>query len=109
MHQSRGQFSGSETSRHMRSSGDCITNMSEIFGTHRRQAPSDDANAARRRRRAADTARWRARAATSPFVTSAQHDQKVRRIGILTGLDEAENKIRIAPLLQEAVSSSHRS
>jgi hypothetical protein len=48
-------------------------------------------------------------AATWPFVTSAQHDQKVRRIGILTGLDEAENKIRIAPLLQEAVSSSHRS
>ena len=40
-------------------------------------------------------------AAAWPFVASAQQDQKVRRIGILTGLDEAENKIRIAPLLQE--------
>ena len=30
MHQSRGQFSGSETSRHMRSSGACIANMFEI-------------------------------------------------------------------------------
>ena len=28
-------------------------------------------------------------------------DQRVRRIGILTALDEAENKIRIDPLLQE--------
>ena len=31
----------------------------------------------------------------------AQQDQRVRRIGILTALDEAENKIRIDPLLQE--------
>src|SRR5262245_14469080 len=30
MHQSRGQFSGSETSRQMRSSGACIANMSEF-------------------------------------------------------------------------------
>jgi hypothetical protein len=35
MHQSRGQFSGSETSRHTRSSGACITNMSEFeFSVH---------------------------------------------------------------------------
>jgi putative ABC transport system substrate-binding protein len=36
-----------------------------------------------------------------PLVASAQQDQKVRRIGILTSLDEAETKIRIDPLLQE--------
>ena len=35
-----------------------------------------------------------------PLVAHAQ-DQRVRRIGILTALDEAENKIRIDPLLQE--------
>jgi putative ABC transport system substrate-binding protein len=35
-----------------------------------------------------------------PLAAHAQ-DQRVRRIGILTALDEAENKIRIDPLLQE--------
>src|SRR5215472_13065759 len=40
-------------------------------------------------------------ATTWPFVARAQQDQRVRRIGILTPLDEAENKIRIDPLLQE--------
>jgi putative tryptophan/tyrosine transport system substrate-binding protein len=39
-------------------------------------------------------------AAAWPRVAHAQ-DQRVRRIGILTALDEAENKIRIDPLLQE--------
>jgi len=39
-------------------------------------------------------------AAAWPLVAHAQ-DQRVRRIGILTALDEAENKIRIDPLLQE--------
>ena len=39
-------------------------------------------------------------AAAWPLATHAQ-DQRVRRIGILTALDEAENKIRIDPLLQE--------
>jgi putative tryptophan/tyrosine transport system substrate-binding protein len=36
-----------------------------------------------------------------PLVAHAQQGQRVRRIGILTALDEAENKIRIDPLLQE--------
>src|SRR5215831_17196976 len=36
-----------------------------------------------------------------PLTAHAQQDQRVRRIGILTALDEAENKIRIDPLLQE--------
>jgi len=40
-------------------------------------------------------------AAAWPLVARAQQDQRVRRIGILTALDEAENKARIAPLLQE--------
>ena len=40
-------------------------------------------------------------AAFWPLAASAQQDQKVRHIGVLTALDEAENKIRIAPLLQE--------
>src|SRR5215471_45684 len=40
-------------------------------------------------------------AAAAPLVAHAQQDQRVRRIGILTALDEAENKIRIDPLLQE--------
>ncbi|MGB7008147.1 MAG: ABC transporter substrate binding protein, partial [Pseudolabrys sp.] len=35
-----------------------------------------------------------------PLVANAQ-DQRVRRIGILTALDETENKVRIDPLLQE--------
>jgi putative ABC transport system substrate-binding protein len=39
-------------------------------------------------------------AAAWPLAAHAQ-DQRVRRIGILTALDEAENKIRIDPLLQE--------
>src|SRR5215472_4291411 len=39
-------------------------------------------------------------AAAWPLVAHAQ-EQRVRRIGILTALDEAENKIRIDPLLQE--------
>ncbi|MFY9686659.1 MAG: ABC transporter substrate-binding protein [Pseudolabrys sp.] len=38
--------------------------------------------------------------AAFPLVAHAQ-DQRVRRIGILTALDEAENKVRIDPLLQE--------
>jgi hypothetical protein len=33
-------------------------------------------------------------------VANAQ-DQRVRRIGILTALDETENKVRIDPLLRE--------
>ena len=36
-------------------------------------------------------------AAAWPLAAHAQ-DQRVRRIGILTALDEAENKIRIDPL-----------
>ena len=40
-------------------------------------------------------------AAAWPLAARAQQDQRVRRIGILTALDEAENKIRIEPLLQE--------
>src|SRR5215467_4280714 len=39
-------------------------------------------------------------AAAWPLVARAQ-DQRIRRIGILTPLDEGENKIRIDPLLQE--------
>jgi putative tryptophan/tyrosine transport system substrate-binding protein len=39
-------------------------------------------------------------AAIWPLLARAQ-DQRVRRIGILSSLDEAENKIRIDPLLQE--------
>ncbi|MGC2216235.1 MAG: ABC transporter substrate binding protein [Pseudolabrys sp.] len=35
-----------------------------------------------------------------PLVANAQ-DQRVRRIGILTALDETENKVRIDPSLQE--------
>ncbi|MGC2055064.1 MAG: hypothetical protein WA665_16350 [Pseudolabrys sp.] len=35
-----------------------------------------------------------------PLVANAQ-DQRVRRIGILTAVDETENKVRIDPLLQE--------
>ena len=47
MHQSRGQFSGSETSRHMRSSGACIANMSEfefLVHTGRKLALCDSNN-----------------------------------------------------------------
>lgn len=40
-------------------------------------------------------------AAAWPLVARAQQDQRVRRIGILTALDETENKVRIDPLLQE--------
>ena len=40
-------------------------------------------------------------AAAWPLVASAQQDQKVRRIGILTSLDEAESKIRTDPFLKE--------
>jgi putative ABC transport system substrate-binding protein len=40
-------------------------------------------------------------AAAWPLVARAQQDQRVRRIGILTALDEAENKARIDPLLKE--------
>src|SRR5262244_2364142 len=40
-------------------------------------------------------------AAAWPPMAHAQQDQRVRRIGILTALDEAENKIRIEPFLQE--------
>ena len=40
-------------------------------------------------------------AAAWPLAARAQQDQRVRRIGILTALDEAENKIRIEPLLLE--------
>src|SRR5215472_14273776 len=40
-------------------------------------------------------------ATTWPFVAARAQDQRIRRIGILTPLDEGENKIRIAPLLQE--------
>src|SRR5580765_3874245 len=39
-------------------------------------------------------------AAAWPLIAHAQ-DKRLRRIGILTALDEAENKIRIDPLLQE--------
>jgi ABC-type uncharacterized transport system substrate-binding protein len=39
-------------------------------------------------------------AAAWPLAAHAQ-DQRVRHIGVLTALDEAENKIRIDPLLQE--------
>src|SRR5262245_3424351 len=39
-------------------------------------------------------------AAAWPLAAHAQ-DQRLRRISILTALDEAENKIRIDPLLQE--------
>jgi len=39
-------------------------------------------------------------AAAWPLVAHAQ-ETRVRRIGILTALDEAENKLRIDPLLQE--------
>jgi putative ABC transport system substrate-binding protein len=39
-------------------------------------------------------------AAVWPLVAHAQ-DQRARRIGILSSLEEAENKIRIEPLLQE--------
>ena len=40
-------------------------------------------------------------AAAWPLVARAQQDQRVRRIGILTALDEVENKARIDPLLKE--------
>jgi putative tryptophan/tyrosine transport system substrate-binding protein len=40
-------------------------------------------------------------AAAWPLVARAQQDQPVRRIGILTALDEAENKARLDPLLTE--------
>ena len=36
-----------------------------------------------------------------PIVASAQQPQALRRIGILTGLDEVESKLRIDPLVQE--------
>jgi putative ABC transport system substrate-binding protein len=40
-------------------------------------------------------------AAAWPFAARAQQTQRARRIGVLTALDEAENKIRIDPFLQE--------
>ena len=36
-----------------------------------------------------------------PFASHAQQGQPLRRIGILTGLDENESKIRMEPLLRE--------
>jgi putative tryptophan/tyrosine transport system substrate-binding protein len=40
-------------------------------------------------------------AAAWPFASRAQQGQPLRRIGILTGLDENESKIRMEPLLRE--------
>jgi ABC-type uncharacterized transport system substrate-binding protein len=40
-------------------------------------------------------------AAAWPFASHAQQGQPLRRIGILTGLDENESKIRMEPLLRE--------